>query len=183
MNGQSASKLIVGTPDSITHLLAQPSWDQWDAAVIILSRVMAADSYLLPPAAERLPDVRTRLRDLADRRLDLERSLEVLFGRVHGDARVAGLQLRDLQQRTVTAARQYLAIRDDLARKILGTLDDDGAAVLAGRWSDAATRGATRPHPWLAGRYTTGAIGFHWTRLWDRMRDTLDSRPTGSRAA
>jgi hypothetical protein len=183
MIDQSASQLIVGAPDSITHLLAQPSWDQWDAAVIMLSRVMAADSYLLVPAAERLPDGRNRVRDLADRRLALERSLEALFGRVHGDARVAGLQLRDLQRHTLSAVRQYLAIRDELAAAILGTLDDDGATKLASRWSDAVTSGATRPHPWLVGRHTTGAIGFHWTRLWDRMRDTLDSRPTGSRAA
>jgi hypothetical protein len=183
MIDQSASRLIVGAPDSITHLLSQPSWEQWDVAVIVLSRLMAADAYVLAPVAERLSDVQTPLRDLAARRLDLERSLVALFGRVHGDARVAGLQLPDVLQRTLSTARQYLAVRDDLAREILGALDDDAAAKLAGRWSDAVTNGATRPHPWLAGRHTPGAIGFRWTRLWDRMRDALDSRPTGSRAA
>jgi hypothetical protein len=177
------SELIVGAPDSITHLLAQPSWEQWDAAVIMLSRVMAADTYVLVPAAERVSDLQTILRDLAERRLVLERSLEVLFGRVRGDGRVAGTHLPDVQRRTLTAAREYLAVRDVLARELLETLDDDAATKLARRWSDAVISGATRPHPWLAGRHTTGALGFHWTRLWDRMRDALDSRPTGSRAA
>src|SRR3954447_4986452 len=108
MVDQSASKLIVGGPDSITHLLSQPSWEQWDAAVIMLSRLMAADAYVLAPAAGRLSDGQTPLQDLAARRLDLARSLVAHFGRVHGDARVAGLQLPDVQQRTLTAARQYL---------------------------------------------------------------------------
>src|SRR5882757_5265883 len=87
------SELIVGAPDSITHLLSQPSWEQWDAAVIMLSRLMAADAYVLAPVAERLSDVQTPLRDLAARRLDLEHSLVALFGRVHGDVRFASLQL------------------------------------------------------------------------------------------
>jgi hypothetical protein len=177
------SELVVGAPDSIIHLLAQPSWEEWDAAVIMLSRLMAADTYVLAPAAERVPDLRSVLRDLADRRLDLEHSLEALFGRVRGDGRVAGLQLRDVQQRTLNAARRYIADRDHLARELLKSLDDDAAVKLAKRWSDAVTSGATRPHPWLAGRHTTGAIGFRWARLWDRVRDALDSRPTGSRAA
>jgi hypothetical protein len=183
MTNQSSSNLIVGAHDSITHLLAEPSLEEWDAAVIMLSRLMAADLYLLAPVAERLPDVQTAAQEVAARRHDLEGSLLELYGRVHGDGRVAGLLLPDVQQQALTAARQYLAVRDDLARQLLDALDDEAAARLARRWSVAVTNGATRPHPWLSGRHTQGAIGFRWTRLWDRVRDTLDSRPTGSHAA
>ena len=172
--------LTIGAHDSITHLLAQPSWDQWDAAVIMLSRLMAADAHVLAPAVDdHLPAARGALQDLAAERLELEHSVSALYGRVHGDARTAGLPLPDVQERTITAARRYLTLRDDLAEKLLDVLDDRAAAKLATRWSDAIAKGATRPHPWLTSRSTQGPIGYHWTRLWDRIRDTLDSRPTG----
>lgn len=184
MADQQASNLIVGAHDSITHLLAQPSWDQWDAAVIMLSRLMEADVHVLASAVhDHLPDGHRALGDLSGARLELERSVSALHGRVHGDARLAGLELTGVQNRALNAAREYLVMRDDLARQLLEAVDAPTAERLAERWSDAVAKGATRPHPWLASRPTQGVIAFHWTRLWDRMRDTLDSRPTGEHAA
>jgi hypothetical protein len=184
MTRQPASNLVVGAHGTITHLLSQPSWDQWDAAVVMLSRLMAADAYVLAPTVARhLPEGQNLLQDLAGRRLDLERSLLALYSRVHGDARVAGLPLDAVQRRALTATEDYLAVRDDLAVLLFDHLDDSTAGSVASRWLAALTNAATRPHPWLASRRTQGAIGFHWARLWDRMRDTLDSRPTGSPAA
>jgi len=183
MTHPPASRLVVGTPDTITHLLAQPSWPEWDAAVIMLSRLMAADSHVIATAAAKLPIAKTARRDVALRRLDLERSLVALHGRAHGDASVSGLDPAAVQRRALIAAGEYLAARDDLAREVLAGLDDEAATALADRWSAALADGATRPHPWLTGKRAQGAIGFHWARFLDRMRDTLDSRPTARRAA
>jgi hypothetical protein len=124
MTRQQESNLVVGAHGTITHLLSQPSWDKWDAAVVMLSRLMAADTYVLAPAVDRhLPDGRNRLQDLAGRRQDLERSLFALYNRVHGDARAAGLSLDAVQRRALTAAGRYLEARDDVATSLFNGLD------------------------------------------------------------
>ena len=172
---------IVGQRDWITHLLSEPVPAHWDAAVTTLSRLMAADAHeLAPTVAAHLPDARTVLGDLAARRLDLENALLVVYGRVHGDGRVAGLPLPGVQLHALTAATQYFEIRDRVVRQLLGAIDEGTATTLTAQWSIAASNGATRPHPWLTRRRTQGSVGYHWASLWDRVRDTLDSRPTGA---
>ena len=174
------TNLIVGPHEWITHLLSDPSPARWDAAVTMLSRLMAADAHVLTRAvAAQLPDAQAVLRDLAQGRLDLEWALLVLHDRIHGDGRVAGRSLTGLQRHAVRAAADYLALRDSAARDLLEVVDDDTAHALFTRWSAATANGSTRPHPWLARRRTQGSIGFHLAARWDRVRDTLDSRPTG----
>jgi len=184
MTRQAASTVVVGAHGTITHLLSQPSWDKWDAAVVMLSRLMAADAHVVAPAVARhLPEGNDHLQEFTARRLDLERSLSALYDRVHGDARVAGLPLEVVQRQTLATAGQYLTVRDELADRLFDRLDADTGATIASRWSAAVTNAPTRPHPWLMGRRKQGAIAFHSARLWDRTRDLLDSRPTGSPSA
>ena len=177
---QDAGQVGTDQHRHIVDLLNHSSFAHWDAAITRLSRLAAADAFVLAPAAVRnLPEGHRISEDLARSRKRLHRELGLLYGRVHGDMRAASVSARWIQGRAQFAARAYLAKRSSLVMQLIDQLEHGEHQALATRWEAAADGAPTRPHPWLAGRPTLSRIRFHWTRWWDQARDALDSRSTG----
>lgn len=146
-------------------------------AVTWASAHLAAVGRALHPVAERvLPDGHEQVRaaQAVDRRL--QQALWELDRRLTGDVHLARRPVPALEAQVREALAAHESAEDRLVAALRERLDPDEEARLGEHLAACLLRAPTRPHPDTRHGRFTGAGGFWFGGVVDRVRDRLDSR-------
>ena len=146
-------------------------------AVTWASAHLAAVARALHPVVERtLPDGRERVR--GQRQVDraLQQALWELDRRLTGDVHLARVPVPVLEERVRETLTAHEQSEHGLVTALLARLDEAQVAALGEHLDACLLRGPTRPHPDTGQGRLTGAAGFWFGGVVDRVRDALDSR-------
>jgi hypothetical protein len=143
-----------------------------------LSGYLAAMRLSVYPSAAGQIDHERRLRaECLSRARAIEWTLRLLECRLSGDVAAARLSLPDVSAVLARHLDGYWPAERALVASVEDRSAVDAMAVLARHYQRALTRGPTRPHPRCPRSGTRGLVALWLHSRWDRVLDTMDSRP------
>jgi len=151
--------------------------DAYDGMVAAISGHLAVGAtVLLPAARRRAPEQRAVAARLAHRRRHLERELQMLQGRLHGDRFALPLSLTELREHVSRELRAYAVAEAELARALDAACTPAQRQRLMASWTGALQHAPTRPHPYATHAPGLRRLVLRGDFLWDAALDLVDNR-------
>jgi hypothetical protein len=147
-------------------------------AVALLSRHLAVARLTLCPAAiRRLGRDDPLITGYSAAAREAERTLQVFERWLTGDAYAARLPAESMRALMDEHLGRYRAVERALLAGLGRVMPVPECEHLTGHYRALLATAPTRPHPRRARARRAGRLAFRIRGFWDRMRDTLDSRP------
>jgi hypothetical protein len=157
--------------------VGQDAVDAHDSMVAALcSHLSVSATVLLPVVRRRLHRLGEETHALARRGRHLERELQTLQGRLHGDNASLRLSLGELRAAVEQEVLDYCAAEADLARQVDAASTPQQRRRLVAAWLAAARHAPTRPHPYAPHVPGLRHLVHLGDALWDDALDIMDNR-------
>ena len=165
----------------VFEVLSDPEPFSGYRAIALLSRHLAVTRLVLCPAAIRRLGRDDRLvTGYSAAAREAERALQVFERWLAGDACAARLPAEGVRALVDEHLGRYHAVERSLLAGLGCVTPVPECEHLAGHYRTLLARAPTRPHPRRARARRAGLLVFRIHGFWDRVRDTLDSRPSAS---
>jgi hypothetical protein len=147
-------------------------------AIAFLSRHLAATRVVLCPAAiRRLGRDHRLVTGYSAAAREAERALHVFERWLAGDGCAVRLPAESVRALVDEHLGRYRAVERALLTGLGGVMPVPECEHLVGHYRALLAKAPTRPHPRRARARRAGLLAFRIRGFWDRVQDTLDSRP------